>query len=182
MCWPRSRGGEPRRPCTSSPPSPTDAPRSSSLGGPSTPTPLAPSRPRREGRGRSATDASEKTPGGCPRFVNEAYIRDFFEQIDLHTARYFAVALGLLVGVAAYVAMQWLNSPAAWWMILTFFVVVQPYYTAASHRVVARVVGTLAGAVLAIVVAEFLKDQPVVITVVALVLTVAAPWANMTRP
>ncbi len=102
--------------------------------------------------------------------------------VPLHAVRYFASALALLIGITTYVAMQWLNSPNAWWIVLTLFVVVQPYYAAASHRVVARVVGTLAGAALAVVVAEALEDEPVVITIVALVLTVAAPWANMTRP
>ncbi len=102
--------------------------------------------------------------------------------VPLHAARYFALALALLVGVATYTSMQWLSSPDSWWIILTFFVVVQPYYAASSQRVVARVVGTLAGAVLAIAVSEVLGDQPVVITIVALVLTLAAPWANLTRP
>lgn len=102
--------------------------------------------------------------------------------VPMHTARYFAAALGLLVGFSTYVAMQWLDSPNAWWVVLTLFVVVQPYYAAAGHRVVARVVGTLAGAVLAVVVAEALKDEPVAIAIIALVLTVAAPWVNMTQP
>ncbi|MGB0099023.1 MAG: FUSC family protein, partial [Nocardioides sp.] len=102
--------------------------------------------------------------------------------VPLHAVRYFASALALLIGIATYVDMQWLDSSDSWWIILTLFVVVQPYYAATSHRVVARVVGTLAGAVLAVVVADALKDEPMVITIVALVLTVAAPWANMTRP
>lgn len=102
--------------------------------------------------------------------------------VPLHAVRYFASALALLAGIATYVEMQWMSSPGAWRIILTFFVVVQPYYAATSNRVVARVGGTLAGAALAVVVAEALKDEPVVITIVALVLTAATPWANMTRP
>lgn len=102
--------------------------------------------------------------------------------VPLHTARYFAVALAVPVGVATYIAMTWVTSTNAWWLILTLFVVVQPYYAAASHKVVARVAGTLAGTLLAIAVAELLKHQPVIITSVALVLTVAAAWANLTRP
>lgn len=102
--------------------------------------------------------------------------------VPLHAVRYFASALAFLAGIATYVEMQWMSSPDAWRIILTFFVVVQPYYAATSHRVVARVVGTLAGAALAVVVAEALKDEPVVITIVALVLTAATPWVNMTRP
>lgn len=102
--------------------------------------------------------------------------------VPFRTACYFAGALALPIGVATYVAMQSLNSPNAWWIILTLFVVVQPYYAAASHRVGARVVGTVAGAVLAIVAAEALKDEPVVLTIAALMLTVGALWANMTCP
>ncbi|WP_338748658.1 FUSC family protein [Janibacter alittae] len=102
--------------------------------------------------------------------------------VPLRAAGYFAGALALLIGIATYVEMQWLDAPNAWRVVLTFFVVVQPYYAATSHRVVARVVGTLAGAVLAVIVAEALTNEPVLITIVALALTAAAPWANLTRP
>lgn len=102
--------------------------------------------------------------------------------VPVHAAAYFAVALGVLVGPAAYVAMRWIDSPDAWWVILTLFVVVQPYYLAARRRVVARVAGTLAGSVVAIGIVEFLHSYPFVITIVALLFTVAAPWANLKQP
>ncbi len=102
--------------------------------------------------------------------------------VPLDTARYFALSLAALVGAATFIAMQWLSSPDAWWIVLTLFVVVQPYYAAATQKVVARVTGTLAGALLAIAVAEVLRGQQVMITIVALALTLAAPWANLTRP
>jgi hypothetical protein len=99
----------------------------------------------------------------------------------LHTCGYFAAALGILVGITAYIAMTRLDADS-WWLILTFFVVVQPYYVDSVGRVVARVTGTLAGALVAVVVVAVFKDLPAVITVLALLLTVGAAWANMKLP
>lgn len=99
----------------------------------------------------------------------------------LHTAGYFAAALGLLVGTATHVAMTGLGADS-WWLILTFFVVVQPYYVDTASRVAARVAGTLAGALVAVAIVAAFKDLPAVITALALVLTVAAAWANMKLP
>ncbi|WP_277213178.1 FUSC family protein [Isoptericola croceus] len=98
-----------------------------------------------------------------------------------HTAGYFAAALGLLVGVGTYIAMSWLG-PDSWWLILTVFVVVQPYYADSAARVAARVAGTLAGALVAVVIVAAFKDLPAVITALALALTIAAAWANMKLP
>lgn len=103
------------------------------------------------------------------------------KKFAFHTAGYYAAALGILIGVASYIAMRWLD-PDSWWMILTFYVVVQPYYADAAKRVAARVIGTLAGALLAVVIVTLLQDQPAIITILALVLTVAAAWANMKLP
>jgi hypothetical protein len=99
----------------------------------------------------------------------------------LHTAGYYAAALGLLIGIATYVAMSRLDADS-WWLILTFFVVVQPYYVDSASRVAARVAGTLGGALVAVVIVAVFKDMPAVITALALVLTVAAAWANMKLP
>ncbi|WP_324100378.1 FUSC family protein, partial [Ornithinimicrobium sp.] len=67
--------------------------------------------------------------------------------------RYFAVALGLLAGIGAWIAMQWTTAPGAWWLLLTLFVVIQPSYAATMQRAAHRVLGTVVGAVLAAVVA-----------------------------
>ncbi|GAA3214236.1 FUSC family protein [Oerskovia jenensis] len=97
-------------------------------------------------------------------------------------ATYFGLALAVLAGVATYVAMGWVDSPNAWWLLLTLFVVVQPYFAATLSRTLARVGGTLAGAVLAGVVAHFLSGSPTVLSAVALVLTGAAGWAYLKQP
>ncbi|MBE7700113.1 FUSC family protein [Oerskovia sp. Sa1BUA8] len=97
-------------------------------------------------------------------------------------ATYFGLALATLAGVATYVAMGWVGSPNAWWLLLTLFVVVQPYFAATLSRTVARVGGTLAGAVLAGLVAHLLSGSPGVLSVVALVLTGAAAWAYLKQP
>lgn len=98
-----------------------------------------------------------------------------------HTAGYFAAALGVLIGAAAFIDMMWLDA-ASWWIILTFFVVVQPYYSDSTRRVIERVAGTLAGALIAVIVVELLRGFPVVITILALVLTLAAAYANLKLP
>lgn len=98
-----------------------------------------------------------------------------------HTAGYFAAALGILIGVAAYVCMTWLD-PASWWIILTFFVVVQPYYSDSARRMLERVGGTLAGALLAVVIVFVLRDAPTVVTIIAFVLTIGAAYANLKLP
>jgi hypothetical protein len=98
-----------------------------------------------------------------------------------HTARHFAAALGILIGVAAYVCMQWLD-PASWWIILTFFVVVQPYYADSARRMLERVGGTFAGALIAVIVVAALHDFPTVITVIAFALTLGAAYANLKLP
>lgn len=102
--------------------------------------------------------------------------------VPIHAARYFAIALAGMVGVATFIDMEWLDSPASWWIILTLFVVVQPYYATSSRRVVARVIGTLTGAVLALLVVNVLHDYPLGIAVVALVITLIAPLLNMKGP
>ncbi len=99
----------------------------------------------------------------------------------LHTVGYYAAALGLLVGVAAYIAMTLLDSDS-WWIILTLYVVVQPYYSDAIRRLAARVAGTLLGAVLAIVIVTVFQDVPALITALALLLTIGAAWANLKLP
>lgn len=98
-----------------------------------------------------------------------------------HTARHFAAALGILIGITAYVCMQWLD-PASWWIILTFFVVVQPYYADSTRRVLERVGGTLAGALIAVIIVGLLHGFPTVITVIAFVLTIGAAYANLKLP
>lgn len=101
--------------------------------------------------------------------------------IPAHTAGYFATSLGLLIGLTAYVCMQWLDA-SSWWIILTFFVVIQPYYRDSTRRVVERVLGTLLGALIAVVVVYLLYGWPTVITILALVLTLGAAYANLKLP
>lgn len=97
------------------------------------------------------------------------------------TSQYFAVALGLLTGIGSYLAIRWLD-PQSWWMILTFYVVVQPLFRDTVKRLSARVLGTLAGALAAVVVVELLGHLPGVIAILALALTVAAAYANLKAP
>ncbi len=97
-------------------------------------------------------------------------------------ARYFALALAALVGLATFVAMHWATSPNAWWLVLTLFVVIQPYYAASLQRSAYRVLGTVLGAALAAVVAESLAGMPVLVSVATLLVTAGAIWAKLSRP
>ncbi len=97
-------------------------------------------------------------------------------------AQYFAGALAALVGIGAFIAMQWTTSSDAWWLILTLFVVVQPFYAATLQRTAYRVLGTVLGAVVAALVAELLEGLPVLISMVTLVVTAGAVWAYVTKP
>ncbi|MGP6170806.1 FUSC family protein [Microbacterium sp. A196] len=101
--------------------------------------------------------------------------------VPRHTALHFAAALGILIGIAAYVCMQWLD-PASWWIILTFFVVVQPYYSDSARRMLERVGGTFAGALIAVIVVAILHGAPAVITALAFVLTIGAAYAYLKLP
>jgi hypothetical protein len=97
-------------------------------------------------------------------------------------AQYFAGALAALVGIGAFIAMQWSTSSDAWWLLLTLFVVVQPFYAATVRRSAYRVLGTVLGAVVAALVAELLEGQPVLISIATLVVTAGAVWAQLTKP
>jgi hypothetical protein len=102
--------------------------------------------------------------------------------VPMVAARYFAGALAALVGIGAFLAMQWFTTPDAWWLLLTLFVVVQPSYAATLQRSAYRVLGTLLGAVLAALAAESLEGLPVLITIVTLVVVAGAVWAKVTKP
>ena len=86
-------------------------------------------------------------------------------------AGYFAGALAALVGIGAFIAMQWATSPNAWWLILTLFVVVQPFYATTLQRSASRVLGTVLGAVIAAFVAELLHGWPVLMSIATLMVT-----------
>jgi uncharacterized membrane protein YccC len=102
--------------------------------------------------------------------------------VPADAARYFAVALAVLVGIGAFVALQWATVPNAWWLVLTLFVVIQPFYAATLQRSASRVLGTVLGAVFAAIVATLLEGLPVVVSIVTLVLTAVAAWAYVHRP
>lgn len=104
--------------------------------------------------------------------------------VPFHTAGFFAAALGILVGVGTFICINWLtpDSPDSWWLILTVFVVVQPYYTDSTKRVAARVAGTLCGAIAATILVTIFQGIPQLISMLALLLTVLAAWANLKKP
>lgn len=101
--------------------------------------------------------------------------------IPERTSWYFAASMGGLVGIASFVALTWL-PPNSWWIVLTMYVVVQPYYADAVKRVTERVIGTLVGATAAGIVVYLLHGQPAVLAGLALVLTLVAAWANLKLP
>lgn len=94
---------------------------------------------------------------------------------------FFAVALGGMVAVGSFVALMWLPSNS-WWMILTFYVVVQPHFSEMVTRVSHRVIGTLVGSTVAAVVVYSFRHLPGLISGLAAALTILAAWANLRLP
>lgn len=101
--------------------------------------------------------------------------------VPARTAKYFAASMGGLVGLASFIALEWL-PPNSWWMVLTMYVVVQPRYSESLTRVTHRVGGTLVGVTAAAVVVAVFHDLPGLIAGLAALLTVAAAWANLKLP
>ena len=101
--------------------------------------------------------------------------------VSKRTSWYFAASMGGLVAVTSFVALTWL-PPNSWWIVLTMYVVVQPYYKDAVTRVSQRVVGTLVGSTAAAVVVAAFHDLPGLIAALAAVLTILAAWANLRLP
>lgn len=102
--------------------------------------------------------------------------------VPVSAARYFAVALASLVGIATFIAMRWAHAPDAWWLVLTLFVIVQPFYAATLQRTTYRVIGTVLGAIFAAIVVKVLTDAPLAITVITLLVTAGAAWAYLKQP
>lgn len=103
------------------------------------------------------------------------------KSVSKRTSWYFAASMGGLVALTSFVALTWL-PPNSWWIVLTMYVVVQPYYRDAVTRVTQRVVGTLAGATAAAVVVAAFHHLPGLIAALAAVLTILAAWANLRLP
>ncbi len=103
------------------------------------------------------------------------------EPVSARAAGFFAVSLGGMVAVGSFIALTWL-PPTSWWMILTFYVVVQPHFAEMVTRVGHRVVGTLVGSTLAAVVVYYFRHLPGLIGALAAALTLLAAWANLRLP
>ncbi|MCD2264117.1 FUSC family protein [Dietzia aurantiaca] len=103
------------------------------------------------------------------------------EAVPNRTSLYFAAAMGGLVALTSFIALTWL-PPNSWWIVLTMYVVVQPYYASAITRVSQRVVGTLVGSTAAAVVVVAFHHLPGLIAALAAVLTILAAWANLRLP
>lgn len=101
--------------------------------------------------------------------------------VSKRTSLYFAASMGGLVALTSFVALTWLPANS-WWIVLTMYVVVQPYYKDAVTRVTQRVVGTLVGATAAALVVAAFHHLPGVIAALAAVLTILAAWANLRLP
>jgi uncharacterized membrane protein YccC len=119
---------------------------------------------------------------GCGRPPSGGFSVSRPRPVDTEAAVYFAVALAVLVGGTTFLSMTGLPGANAWWTILTLFVVVQPDYAASLGRVSARIGGTLAGAVTAAVLGDLLGSHALLTTAIAVVLSVTATVAHLTRP
>ena len=76
----------------------------------------------------------------------------FFRDINRHSARFtFALRLGITIAVVALIV-DYFNISEGRWILFTIFSVTQPYYETAKYRFKERVIGTIVGAVIFILV------------------------------
>ena len=70
----------------------------------------------------------------------------YLKDINRHSARFtFAMRLGITIAIAAFI-IQYFNIHEGRWMLFTIFSVTQPYYETAKYRFKERVIGTVWGA------------------------------------
>lgn len=67
--------------------------------------------------------------------------------------RAFAVTLTVLVAVTTFISLQWVQLEHAWWIVLSLLVMVHPDTDATRSRVWHRILGTVAGGVVAALIA-----------------------------
>jgi hypothetical protein len=94
----------------------------------------------------------------------------------------FSVVLSLMIGTVTWFVIHFDLGHGGAWIILTILVVFQPYLGTGFRKAGERVVGTLGGFVLALVVGEFVSNGPVLYVVGFLLFMVAGIMLMLAKP
>ena len=94
---------------------------------------------------------------------------------DRRTAIVMSIATGVILGMATWVVLTYAHVPGAFWMVMTIILLVQNDSASTIRRTAERVVGTIAGAIVAAAIAEGVEDTRVhaVLGVVCLIVAIA---------
>ncbi len=87
---------------------------------------------------------------------------------------FYTGALVLLLGGAAYIASTWFSKTTAGWVLLTILLVTRPTYDESRQMIRERGLGTVAGGVIAAVVAVIVSDSTTLVAIGTLAMVVAA--------
>lgn len=95
--------------------------------------------------------------------------------LEKRSAWYYGLVLAVCLGVATWWVLAYERAPDASWLLLTLVLLLQPSTTLTIHKSTARAIGTLAGAVIALLVS--LIPVPWIVVLVTVLLVSAASVA-----
>ncbi|WP_088288249.1 FUSC family protein [Kineosporia sp. A_224] len=104
------------------------------------------------------------------------------DPVPARVAREYGAVLAVLAGGFGWAALSWLPGGNSWWVLLTLFVVLQPTTKATRDRAVQRILGTVAGAAAASVLALAIQSPRAtaplgaVLALLTLAATLSAPY------
>ena len=107
-----------------------------------------------------------ETPVDIPLTYKSSY--QFFTNIDRNSVRFtYAIRLGLLITLAAFIS-DYFDLEYGRWILFTVFSVTQPYSEMAKFRFTDRMIGTLIGAVIFLILFGIVQDSSARLFLVAL--------------
>ena len=85
----------------------------------------------------------------------------YLKDLSRHSARFtYAMRLGIVIAVAAFIV-DYFNVSEGRWVLFTIFSVTQPYYETAKYRFKERVIGTIIGAAIFVVLFSIFRDTTI---------------------
>ena len=94
-----------------------------------------------------------------PEGYRNAYL--FLKDINRHSARFtYAIRLGITIALAAFIV-DYFDIHEGRWMLFTIFSVTQPYYETAKYRFKERVIGTLMGVAIFVLLFSFFHETSI---------------------
>ena len=88
-------------------------------------------------------------------------VYQFLKDINRHSARFtFALRLGITIAIAAFIV-DYFNVTDGRWVLFTIFSVTQPYYETAKFRFKERIIGTLMGGAIFVLLFNIFQDTTI---------------------